>query len=71
MSPEEEALNASEQFSPQQLRERATFFDDRMEPNWRFFGGSDWQIDEEELFNVYGIRLISFEYDPPIINRFR
>ena len=44
----------------------------------RFFSGEyeeedfrGWQISDEELLSEYGIRLISFEYDPPIVNRFR
>ena len=40
-------------------------------PNWGSFGGVGWMIDTEDLFEIYGIRLISLEYDPPIINTFR
>jgi len=59
-------LNEEGLFS-QQARELQTFFSGD-NPNWRFFGGARWRIDEDELFNIYGIKLVSFEYDSPIIN---
>jgi len=65
-------LNLNEELlTSQQERERDTFFSDTVEPNWRFFIGTGFQIEEKELLDTYGIRLISFEYDPPIINSFR
>ena len=64
-------LNDEGSVNSWQKEQMLTFFSNENEPNWRAFGGARWQIDEEELLNTYGIRLISFEYDPPIVNRFR
>jgi len=70
--PDVTRLNLNEEgLTSQQEQERDTFFSDNSEPNWRFFGGARWHINEEDLFNNYGIRLIRFEYDLPIENSFR
>lgn len=60
-----------ENLSSYQEENRETFFLDGVASNWRGFFGTRWRIDEDELFETYGIRLISFECDPPIENSFK
>jgi hypothetical protein len=59
--------------SSQHQKEVATFFSENTQPNWHFFFGARRYITNEDLFllDEYGIQLISFEYDPPIVNSFR
>ena len=66
-------INLNEEtLTSQEEEERNSFFSEDIESNWQFFSGATfWHIDEDELFDTYGIRLISFECDPPIENNFK
>ena len=64
-------LNDDSSLNNWQREQMLSLFLPDVTPNWRSFGGSRWRIDTEDLFEIYGVRLISFEFDPPIINTFR
>jgi len=66
-------INLNEEIlTSQEEEERKSFFLEDTESNWQFFSGATfWHIDEDELFDNYDIRLLSFQCDPPIENSFR
>lgn len=62
---DEEAVNSW------QAEQITTFFSNEKVPNIDFAIGARWHISSESLFSEYGIKLISFEHEPPKRNSFR
>jgi len=55
--------------SPIEISQFASRHNSERDPN--FIGGGGYLINPEELLDVYGIRIISWEIAPPIENTFR